>query len=311
MLQQRSKLVIAFALVYVVWGSTYLAIRYSIATIPPFLMVGTRFLIAGAVMLVWTTARAEKRPTRRQVRNAVVAGVLMLVFGNGGVVWAEQTVPSGITALIVAIVPLWLVLLNWARPGGSRPSIGVALGVAVGLFGMLVLVGTDSLRGNGDVKIWGAVVLMFASMSWAAGTLFARGSDLPAPMMTTAIEMLAAGVALLAIGVLSGELRGFSPAQVSHASAFGLVYLILFGSIVGFSAYSWLVKNATPAAVGTYAYVNPVVAVFLGWIIAGEVVSARTLAGAAIIVVAVFVVSISTSTHASRSTIRAAVPRRV
>ena len=311
MLQQRSKLVIAFGLVYVVWGSTYLAIRYSIATIPPFLMVGARFLVAGAVMLAWTIARSEKRPTSLQVRNAVIAGVLMLVFGNGGVVWAEQTVPSGITALIVAIVPLWLVLLNWARPGGSRPSPGVALGVAVGLFGMLVLVGTDSLHANGNVNIWSAVLLLFASMAWAAGTLFAKGSDLPSPMMTTGIEMLAAGVILLVAGVSSGELVGFSPAQVSHPSAFGLVYLILFGSIVGFSAYTWLVKNASPAAVGTYAYVNPVVAVFLGWIIAGEAVSARTLAGAAIIIVAVFVVSISTSTHASRAAVPATEPRRV
>ncbi len=295
----RSKLIAAFAAVYLIWGSTYLAIHYAIQTIPPFLMAGARFLVAGAVLYAWVASRAAKRPTWPQVRNASIVGLMLLMLGNGGVVWAEQTVPSGVTALIVAIVPLWLVVLSWARPGGTRPTVGVAAGVAVGLFGTVVLVGPDSLRGSGPINIWGAATLVLASLSWAAGSLFAKEADLPTPLVATSIEMLVAGTALMAAGLVSGEASRLTHTGVSLVSITGLAYLVVFGSVVGFTAYTWLLRNATPVAVGTYAYVNPVVAVALGWLIAGETVTGRTMAGAAIIVSAVIIVTISTNRNSS------------
>ncbi|MDQ2890325.1 MAG: EamA family transporter, partial [Gemmatimonadota bacterium] len=268
--RSRVALVMAFAAVYTIWGSTYLAIHYAIATIPPFIMAGGRFLIAGALMYLWTAWRGVKPATRIQWRNASAIGVLLLTVGNGGVAWAERVVPTGIAALIVAIVPLWLVALEWARRGGTRPSRGVALGVAVGLVGMWVLVGPGPSSGSAPINVRGALVLVFASVSWAAGSLIARYADLPSPLLATGIEMLVGGAALMILGFGSGEMSSFAPRAVSTSSLEGLAYLIVFGSLIAFTAYSWLLKNATPAAVGTYAYVNPVVAVFLGWLIAGE-----------------------------------------
>lgn len=288
----RTRLITAFAAVYIVWGSTYLAIHYAIGSIPPFLMAGIRFVIAGSIMYAWGTLRGSAaRPTGLHWRNTSIIGVLLLMGGNGGVVWAEQTVPSGIAALLVAIVPVWLVVLDWLRPGGKRPSIGVATGIVIGLVGMGVLVGPDSLRGAGPVNPWGALALTLASLSWAAGSLFAKHADLPTQILTTGMEMLTGGVALLALVAVTGELHHFDPHAVSSASLTGLAYLITFGSLFGFSAYSWLLQHASPAAVGTYAYVNPIVAVFLGWLIAGETVTPRTLVGAAIIVAAVCIIS--------------------
>ncbi len=289
--ESRTKLLAAFAAVYVVWGSTYLAIHYAIGTIPPFLMAGIRFVIAGGIMYAWGSARGATRPTRLQWRNTSIIGVLLLLGGNGAVVWAEQTVPTGIAALLVSFLPLWLVVLDWIRPGGKRPSVGVAAGIALGLLGMGVLVGPDSFRGAGPVNVWGALALVLASLSWAAGSLFAKHADLPSQILTTGMEMLAGGVALLALATVTGEIRHFHPRAVSSASLLGLVYLISFGSLIGFSAFSWLLKHASATAVGTYAYVNPVVAVFLGWLVAGEVVTPRTLLGAGIIIASVGIIS--------------------
>lgn len=290
--EPRTRLITAFAAVYIVWGSTYLAIHYAIGTIPPFLMAGIRFVIAGSIMYVWGTLRGEApRPTARHWRNTSIIGILLLMGGNGGVVWAEQSVPTGIAALLVAIVPVWLVLLDWLRPGGKRPSIGVTTGIVIGLAGMGVLVGPDSLRGAGPINPWGALALVIAALSWATGSLFAKHADLPTQILTTGMEMLTGGIALLALGAVTGELKHFDPHTVSSTSLAGLLYLITFGSLIGFSAYSWLLQHASPAAVGTYAYVNPIVAVFLGWLIAGEAVTPRTLAGAAIIVAAVGIIS--------------------
>lgn len=300
--QSRTKLVVAFAAVYIVWGSTYLAIHYAIGTIPPFLMAGIRFIIAGTLMYAWGTMRGAARPTRLHWRNTAVIGALLLLGGNGGVVWAEQTVPTGIAALLVAVVPVWLVILDWLRPGGKRPSAGVAVGIIVGMIGMGVLIGPDSIRGAGPVNPWGAFALVLASLSWAAGSLFARHAELPSQILTTGMEMLTGGAALLLLAMITGEFQHFNVHAVSSASLAGLGYLITFGSLVGFSAYSWLLKHATPAAVGTYAYVNPIVAVFLGWLIAGEMVTSRTLAGAAIIVAAVSIISTVSSSFRWRRT---------
>lgn len=296
----RARLVSAFAIVYLVWGSTYLAIHYAIQTIPPLLMASARFLVAGAILYLWYMFRGGVMPTALQWRNTVIVGTLLLLGGNGAVVWAELTVPSGTAALLVAIVPLWLVLLDWFRPGGRRPAPGVLLGVLAGLVGMVVLVGPESLHGRGPVDVRGAVALILGSLSWAAGSLFARHNVLPrSQVATSALEMLSGGAACLVAGLAMGEGSALHVAAISRASLAGYLYLVLFGSIIAFSAYSWMVQHAAPAAVGTYAYVNPIVAVFLGWLIAGESVTPRMIIGAAIIVAAVGIITVMANRPAS------------
>lgn len=295
-MSSRGKLVTAFAVVYVVWGSTYLAIHYAVQTIPPLLMASARFLAAGSILYAWYLLRGGERPTALQWRNTAVVGLLLLLGGNGAVVWAEITVPSGTAALIVAIVPLWLVLLDWWRPGGERPAAGVLVGVAAGLVGMVVLVGPESLHGDGPVNLRGAVALVLGSLSWAAGSLYARYNVLArSQVATSAMEMLAGGIGCLVVGLAMGEGSALHVGAISRASLSGYLYLVLFGSIIAYSAYSWMVQNAAPAAVGTYAYVNPIVAVFLGWLIAGERVTPRVILGAAIIVTAVGIITLMAS----------------
>lgn len=297
----RAKLVTAFAIVYVVWGSTYLAIHYAIQTIPPLLMVGARFLTAGSILYAWHQFRGGDRPTALQWRNTAIIGTLLLLGGTGAVAWAELTVPSGTAALLVAVVPLWTVLLDWLRPGGRRPTAGVFVGVAVGLVGMIVLVGPASLYGHGPVDIRGAVILMLGSLSWAAGSVFARYCALPrSQLVASAMEMLAGGVGCVVVGLVMGEGSALHIAAISRASLVGCLYLVVFGSIIAYSAYTWIVQHAAPVAVGTYAYVNPIVAVFLGWLIAGERVTPRVILGAAIIVAAVGVITLMA--NRSRST---------
>ena len=289
--ESRAKLLVNFAIVYLVWGSTYLAISYGITTIPPFIFGAARFLVAGTVMFAWSMFRGGTRPTRLHWRNTSVIGILLLAGGNGGVIWAEQTVPSGVTALLVAIVPLWMVVIDWLRPRGVRPTTRVITGVMVGLVGMAVLVGFDSFRGTGGIPLTSALVLICASASWAGGSIYAKHVQLPSSGTTSGMEMLAGGAALIIIAAISGEFRAFDVATVSRVSALSLLYLIVFGSIVAFSAYTWLVKHTSPAAVGTYAYINPIVAVFLGWLIAHEHVTPRELFGAAIILAAVIIIT--------------------
>lgn len=289
--ESRSRLIAAFAAVYLVWGSTYLAIHYAIATIPPFLMAGVRFIIAGTIVCTWGLARGSRLPSLPKLRNASAIGLLLLLGGNGGVVWAEQSVPSGIAALIVAVVPLWLVILEWLRPGGSRPSVGVAIGLMVGLAGVAVLVTATPIHGSTPVNPWGALALILASLSWATGSLLAKHVDLPSQTLTTGIEMLSGGFGLLLLALATGQIHNFAPNMVSTRSLVGLVYLVTFGSLIGFSAYSWLIQHASPAAIGTYAYVNPSVAVFLGWLIAGESINPRTALGASIIVASVILIT--------------------
>jgi drug/metabolite transporter (DMT)-like permease len=297
--QTRTRLLVAFGIVYVVWGSTYLAIHYAVQTIPPLLMAGARFLVAGSVLYVWSLFRDGARPTARQWRNTAVIGTLLLLGGNGAVVWAEVTVPSGTAALLVAIVPLWMVLLDWLRPGGHRPATGVLVGVVAGLVGMGVLVGPDSLHGSGPIDRWGALALILGSLSWATGSVYARHADLPSGMATSGMEMLAGGVGCIVVALATGEAAHFHPAAVSGASIAGYLYLVVAGSIIAFSAYSFMVRNATPAAVSTYAYVNPIIAVVLGWLIANEPVTGRTILGAAIIVASVGIISVMANRSSS------------
>ena len=296
----RAQILTAFACIYVVWGSTYLAIRYAVETLPPFIMGGFRFIVSGLLLYIWARYRGAKRPTRLHWRNATIAGAFLLVGGNGAVVWAEQSVPSGLTALLVSILPFWLVIIEWIRPPRRRPSTAVILGLVLGFIGIVVLVGPGNIGGQGVVRPLGAIVLMFGSLSWAIGSFWSRDATLPeSGLLSTGMEMLGGGVLLFLLGTVAGELKGFQVSNVSVASFAGLVYLITFGSLIGFTSYIWLLDKVSPARLGTYAYVNPIVAVLLGWAIAGEKLSLRTGVAAAIVICAVALITTARSTTES------------
>jgi drug/metabolite transporter (DMT)-like permease len=298
----RAQIIAAFASIYLVWGSTYLAIRYAIETIPPFIMGGACFLVSGALLYVWARYRGAPRPTRLHWRNAAIAGAFLLLGGNGAVVWAEQYVPSGLTALLVSILPFWLVIIEWVRPPRRRPSGLVLVGLVLGFIGIIVLIGPANIGGQGDIPLLGALVLILGSLSWAIGSFWSRDAELPrSGLLTTGMEMLGGGVLLLLVGVLSGELSQFDMHQVSKASTIGLAYLITFGSLIGFTSYIWLLDKVSPAHLGTYAYVNPVVAVLLGWAIAGEKLSIRTGVAAAIVICAVALITSARSSTTVQS----------
>ena len=295
-------MIAAFAAVYTIWGSTYLAIRFAVETTPPFMMGGVRFVISGLILYIWARTHGVGKPTRLEWRNTAIVGGLLLLGGNGAVVWAEKIVPSGLTALLVAILPFWMVLLDWARPNGKRPSIGVAIGLVVGLVGLIVLIGPAALHPNattpsGDgVKLIGAVVLIFGSLSWAVGSIFSQNAKMPkSAIAATGMEMVTGGAMLLVASLLFREPMHFDLAKVSARSIAGFVYLTTFGSLVGFTAYIWLLSHQPPSRVSTYAYLNPVVAVFLGWALAGEALSLRTAVAAAIIIAAVVIITTARS----------------
>lgn len=280
----------AFAAVYLVWGSTYLAIMVALETLPPLLMAGARFLLAGAILYGIMRLRGEAAPAPRHWRTTALIGALLLLCGNGGVTLAEQTVPSGIAALLVAMVPMWMVLLEWLRPRGTRPTARTLLGLLVGFVGIVVLVGPGAL--GGGVDLWGASLVMMGSAAWAAGSIYSRAADLPkSALLATGMEMLWGGAWLLLAGLLRGELGTVDPSAFSTRSVLAFAYLVLFGSLVGFTAYIWLLGVSTPARVSTYAYVNPVVAVLLGWWLLNEPLTPRVLGAAAIIVLAVAVIT--------------------
>ena len=273
----------AMLAVYIVWGSTYLAIRFAVETMPPFLMAATRFLFAGSLLFAVRRAAGDPLPTRHEWRGAAVLGLFLLLGGNGGVTWAEQYVPSGLTALMVASSPLWMLMLEAVLPGGQRPTKQAVAGVMIGFAGVAILFwpGEDSLL---NIHLGGALALLIATLSWAFGSIYSRNLRLPAaPMMGTAAEMLTGGLALLVLGLLAGDAGRLDFAAISTRSLLGLVYLIVFGALVGFTAYTWLLRVAPTSLVSTYAYVNPLVALALGVMIGNEGLSPRTLLAAAII----------------------------
>ncbi len=302
------RVVAAFAAVYLVWGSTYLAIRFAVETLPVLLYAGVRFVVAGAILYAVVRARGGPRPSRADWRDAAIVGGLLLLVGNGGVSIAEQTVPSGIAAVLVATVPLWMVLLHW-WPGGVRPTWPLAAAIAVGLIGVALLVGPADLAGGGRVDPFGAVVLVLASLGWAAGSLYSRRATVPSgALLATGMQQLAGGVLLLAGGALAGELGSLHPESFSMRSLLSLAYLIAFGSLLGFTAYIWLLGHVAPALVSTYAYVNPVVAVFLGAALAAEPITPRTLIASAIIVGAVAIITTEQARVAARERRERAAP---
>jgi drug/metabolite transporter (DMT)-like permease len=288
----RGLVLAAFAAIYLIWGSTYLGIRFAVETIPPFLLGGARFLLAGGVLYAWLRLRRVPNPAGFHWRNAAVVGVLLLGFGNGGVNWAEQKVPSGLTALLIAVTPVWFALLDWLRPRGARPSVQTVIGIVVGFAGVVLLIGGPEIFRKNTIDLGGVAVLMMASVAWASGSLYARYTPKPeSPLMAGAIQMLAGGGVLLVAGILAGEPARFDGSLVSTRSAWAFAYLAVIGSLVGFTAFSWLLKVTTPARISTYAYVNPVIAVFLGWAFGGETLTARMVWAAAVIVFGVVIIT--------------------
>jgi drug/metabolite transporter (DMT)-like permease len=298
----RWRIILAFAAIYLIWGSTYLAIRFAIESIPPYLMGGVRFLIAGGALYAVLRWRGVGAPSRRQWRAALIVGGLLLWGGNGGVMIAEQYVPSSLAALIVAMVPLWMVLLNWWWGDGARPNAGTLLGVGLGLAGIALIAAPGQAAAEGAVNPIGLSILVLASLSWSIGSLYSRKSSLPAnALLATSLEMLAGGALMLIAGLLLGQGAQIHFEQISLLSLAALGYLIVFGSLIGFTAYVWLLKVSTPARVSTYAFVNPVVAVFLGWAFAGEALSLRVLMAAAVIIIAVMLITLNQTTGSTQT----------
>jgi len=291
----KTRMVLAFAAVYLIWGSTYLAIRFTIETLPPFLSAGLRFFLAGLILYIFARYKnREPAPQPKHWQAAFIIGGFLLLGGNGCVVWAERYVPSGLAALFIAIVPLWMVLLEWGWHKTKRPSTGVFLGIGIGFLGVWLLMAPGFLRhGTHNIHLGGALLLLLASLSWSIGSVYSRRANLPkSPFLSTAMQMISGGALLLVLGLTQGECSRFHSADFSTKSIGALIYLVLFGSLVAFTAYLWLLKNVGVARTSTYAFVNPVVALFLGWAFAGEKLDAQTGIAALFVLVAVIVITI-------------------
>ena len=285
----RAQLATAFAAVYIIWGSTYLAIRIGVTEIPPFFMAGVRYLITGAILYPLVRARGGERPSRQQWAAALLLGALLPAAGNGFLTWAEQTVPSGIAALLVTTVSLWMVILEWVRPGGTAPTARTSAGLLLGFGGILLLVAP--WQSTGRVNLMGAGVLMTGSLCWATGSIASRHLQQPRiPLLGTAMQSLCGGIILFVFGCLTGEVSRVHVGAITHRGWLALAYLTVFGSLIGYSAYVWLLHAAPPARVATYAYVNPVIAILLGWMFAGEHLTPRILIATAVIIVGVVMV---------------------
>jgi drug/metabolite transporter (DMT)-like permease len=286
----RARVIAAFVAIYLVWGSTYLAIRYAVDTLPPFLMAGVRFVVAGGALFALTARGRLDGVGWRQWRAATIVGGCMFLGGNGLLSWSEQNVDSGVAALVIASIPVWLMLLEWMA-GGGRPSRRASAGVVLGVIGVAILV----LPGHGSPEIRGGPVefgaLIAASIFWSVGSLYMRRAPLPPHSgLTTSMQMLGGGVLLLLVGTAAGEWPAVHPSAVSLASVLALLYLVVFGSLVALSAYTFLIRATSPVLVGTYAFVNPVIAVLLGVVVAGETLNAHILVAGATIVAGVALV---------------------
>ena len=288
----RFRIVLAFVAIYTIWGSTYLGIRLAIQTVPPFLMAGIRFIIAGGVLFAWALSRGVSLPSTANWKSAAIVGGLLLLGGNGGVTWAEQIVPSSLAAVLITTVPIWMVIVEMFERERKLPSRHVILGLAFGFAGVVLLAGPSDLAGSTGLNPVGAAVLIGASLSWAAGSIYSRHAPVPkSQLLGSGMEMLSGGMFLTIAAIVSGEWASFQPSNVSNSSLIALIYLVIFGSLIGFTSYIWLLTKTTVARVSTYAYVNPVVAIILGVAIAGEQLTLRTLVASVVIVAAVFVIT--------------------
>ena len=292
-INKKTLIWIALIAIYLIWGSTYLAIRYVVESIPPFLSAGMRFIGAGAALYAWRIAKGDPVPTRKQWRDAGIIGLLLLVGGNGLVSWAEQFVPSGIAALLISTVPIWMVVIESLRPGGEKPTTRAIIGLVLGFGGVALMIGPGELSQEiGALHPLGLIALPVAALLWSFGSVHSKSSDLPeSTLMTTSVEMLVGSAGLFLVSILRSEWSGFSFGAVHSESWIGLVYLSVVGSLGGFVAYAYLLKNAPISLVSTYAYVNPVIALLLGAWIAQESLDGRTILAAMIILGAVILIT--------------------
>ena len=282
----KSKIWLALLALYIVWGSTYFGIKVAIETIPPFFHAGIRFLISGLILVIWQRSAGYKLPTRKQWVSTAIIGSLLLLGGNGLVAWAEQFIPSGIAALIIASVPMFLVIGEAMRPNGIKPNWQGIVGLLIGFVGIFILVGPSEISGSTTkLNPFGVTALLLACLFWTMGSIYSKSADLPkSSLMNTGAQMLMGSISLFIVSLISGELNGWDVTAVSARSIYGLSYLIFVGSLVGFVSYGWLLQNAPISLVSTYAYVNPIVAVLLGNWIGNEPLEPRIWAATAIII---------------------------
>ncbi|HTZ47636.1 MAG TPA: EamA family transporter [Verrucomicrobiae bacterium] len=289
----RVRAAFAFSAIYLIWGSTYLAIRYAVETIPPLYTAGVRHLCAGSILLILALLKGY-RPTWAQIRASVVIGFFFFLVGHGSLHWAEEVVPSGLAALLIAVEPIFVFLLSSAAARVWKLNLMLLAGILLGLIGVGLLVG-DTAQG-GQRLMTAAVMILVGAFSWSVGIIYSRRSKLSgSPLLLSSLSLLAGAVMLLFTGTVLGEARGFSWSQVSHRSFLALAYLIVFGSVIAFSAYNWLLEHYSPTLVATHTYVNPVVAVLLGWAFAGETLTMRVGAAAMLVVLAVVLVDRGTN----------------
>ncbi len=280
----KTKLWIALLALYIVWGSTYLGIKVAIETIPPFFHAGIRFLISGVILVIWQRSAGVAMPTRSQWISTAIIGNLLLLGGNGLVSWAEQFIPSGIAALIIGSVPIFLVIGEALRPGGVKPNWQAILGIGIGFVGIYILVGPSKEAGMA-LNVFGVIALLSACVLWTFGSIYSKNANLPkSVLMSTGAQMLMGSIGLFIVSALTGELVSWDASAVSARSIYGVLYLIFIGSLIGFVAYGWLLQNAPISLVATYAYVNPIVAVLLGYWFGNETLEPRIWLATAIII---------------------------
>lgn len=293
---KKSLIIAAFAALYIIWGSTYLGILYAIKNIPPLFMAGTRFLVAGSLIFIWCLIKKEKLPPLRSMLPIALSGILMLFIGNGAVTWVEQYLPSGLAAIIVATVPLWFVLLDKRQWSYYFSNKWIVFGLLVGFAGVLLLFAgksNDNILGD-RTKTIAFCVLIVGTIGWAVGSLISKYKQVQgSTIMKVAIQMLSSGVLFIIAGFIANEQDHFSWSNVSTTSFLALAYLIVFGSLIGYLSYIWLLSVRPPSIVGTYAYVNPIVAVFLGWLVAGESISRQQVIALSIILLGVVLVNLA------------------
>lgn len=285
----RMAVMAAFGALYIFWGSNFLAIRYAVETIPPFVLMGVRSIIAGVLLLAWGLARGEFHVSARQCGGAAIVGTFLFLIGHGGLAWAQQHLPSGLAALIMATIPAWMVVLEWRVSGSAPPRPATWLGLALGLAGIGLLLGPGRTAGAVSLPLIPVAVMLMSSFGWAAGSVASRRVPLPKSVaVATGLQLTLGGAMLCVLALIAGQWSG--PIQPSLRSILGMLYMIVLASIVTLTAYIWLLRVSTPARVGSYAFVNPLVAVFVGWAFAGETLTSRMLVAALVIVTGVVLI---------------------
>ena len=294
------KTLLAFAIIYFVWGSTFLAIRIGVEQVPPLLLAAMRFLVAGIVLYAWLLARGERSPSLRQWISASLLGLMIFVFDYGLLFWAERRVASGIAAVMMATIPVFMALSEIIFLRTQRLTISLTVALLTGICGVAVLMSHSLNLGGATIDRLGAIALIFASVSWSVASVLTRKLVLPeSKAMSSGAQMLAGGILLALTSAATGEFRRFDPASVSRGAWFALAYLIVFGSIIGFTAYVWLLHHQSPTLVGTYAYINPVVAVLIGYLLAGEPLTRRTVLGTLLVLLSVVVITMARASKAT------------